>query len=336
MIEWAGQLKQVLENEPCVMVTLALIAGSSPRESGCRMLVTRKRIIGSIGGGNLEYTATSNARALLESGEPGSQLLETFDLGPALNQCCGGSVWLLFEHYPMGAPSWLDAVLKLPENTRPGVLISQPDQSRPGKILLTTTADSPNDLPESVCQAAQEMLDNGQPGFQTTRIEGQEYWLEMIGAPLEQLYLFGAGHVGNALVGILAGLPLQVSWVDSRAGAFQHTPAANIQPLLSEDPLDVARRAPAGCWYLVMTHSHELDEDLCFEILHRDEFAWLGLIGSVTKRRRFVIRLKQRGISDKQLERLVCPIGIAGIKGKQPATIAVAVAAELLQVMQRQ
>ena len=79
-----------------------------------------------------------------------------------------------------------------------------------------------------------------------------------------------------------------------------------------------------------MTHSHELDEDICFEVMKRDDFAWLGLIGSVTKRRRFEQRLVKRGIKSEKLQRLVCPIGLSGIDGKQPATIALSLVAQLM------
>ena len=80
----------------------------------------------------------------------------------------------------------------------------------------------------------------------------------------------------------------------------------------------------------MMTHSHQMDEDICFEILRRDDYAWLGLIGSGTKRRRFVHRLERRGIEPARLDDVVCPIGLAGIRGKQPATIALSLAAQLM------
>jgi len=89
-------------------------------------------------------------------------------------------------------------------------------------------------------------------------------------------------------------------------------------------------KAGAGCIFVVMSHSHTLDEEICHAILQRDDFRFLGLIGSATKRKRFVHRLRQRGIAKDQLERLVCPIGLAGIHGKQPATIALSLAAQLM------
>jgi xanthine dehydrogenase accessory factor len=92
----------------------------------------------------------------------------------------------------------------------------------------------------------------------------------------------------------------------------------------------VVDEAPANTIFLVMTHSHPLDEAICEAILRRDDFAYLGLIGSATKRARFVKRLGEAGISSGQLKQLVCPIGIPSITSKEPAAIAAGVAADLL------
>ena len=129
---------------------------------------------------------------------------------------------------------------------------------------------------------------------------------------------------------MLEDLPFSVTWVDSRPGVFPPRPGPNITPVESEDALAEVGKAPPGGIFVVMTHSHQLDEDICFDVLSRGDFAWLGLIGSVTKRRRFVQRLAQRGIGESELSRLVCPIGLAGIRGKQPATIALSLVAQLM------
>lgn len=144
------------------------------------------------------------------------------------------------------------------------------------------------------------------------------------------LTLFGAGHVGSALVPLLADLPLDVRWVDGRPERFPGTLPANCEAIVSDRPVREVTRAPGGSLFLVMTHSHELDEDICFEALTRTDSPWLGLIGSDTKRARFVHRLAQRGVEAAALKRLACPVGHAGIAGKRPATIAVSVAAQLL------
>jgi len=133
---------------------------------------------------------------------------------------------------------------------------------------------------------------------------------------------------------LLERLPFDVTWIDNRAGILPIKIPDDIlgerRLVYTEDPAaEVAPASPASV-FVVMTHSHQLDEDICFEILARGDFCWLGLIGSETKRRRFVQRLNKRGISELELGRLICPIGLAGIRGKQPATIALSLVAQLM------
>ena len=101
---------------------------------------------------------------------------------------------------------------------------------------------------------------------------------------------------------------------------------------VAQDPVAQVEALPPDACCLVMTHSHELDQNLCEALLRRGDFAWLGLIGSATKQRRFMQRFKQKGLTQAQLARLTCPIGIPGIQSKQPGAIAVSVAAQLLQL----
>ncbi len=161
--------------------------------------------------------------------------------------------------------------------------------------------------------------------------DGREYLLEHIGRERIPLALFGAGHVGSAVARVLEHLPFQVAWIDSREDRLIPDPGSGIERRHRPDPAGAVREFPPGTVYVVMTHSHEVDEDICHEVLRRGDFAWLGLIGSATKRRRFAQRLGQRGIGEDALERLVCPIGASGVTGKRPATIAVALAAQLLR-----
>ncbi len=151
-------------------------------------------------------------------------------------------------------------------------------------------------------------------------------------APLFTLQLYGAGHVGRAIVQLLDCLPCTVQWIDERESEFPAPPSpAHIQRLCVEPVQAEVRLAPPGAFYLVLTHSHDLDLAITEAILRRGDFAYLGLIGSATKRARFLRRLDQRGIAADALARLTCPIGVPGIPGKQPEQIAVAVVAQLLQ-----
>ena len=152
-------------------------------------------------------------------------------------------------------------------------------------------------------------------------------------APLFSLQLYGAGHVGRAIVKLLEGINCAVQWIDERESEFPATPpAAHIERLCVEPVEAEVPNAAPGHVYLVLTHSHELDQRITEAILKRGDFGYLGLIGSATKRARFLHRFEQRGIATDVLDRMTCPIGVPGIGGKEPEVIAVAVVAQLLQV----
>ncbi len=158
-------------------------------------------------------------------------------------------------------------------------------------------------------------------------------WLAPVAAPTPDFHivLFGAGHVGRAAVKVLSELSCAITWVDSREDEFPQDIPANVQCVCTDEPECEIDAAGPDSYFLVMTHSHALDQTLSEHILRREDFAYFGLIGSLTKRRQFERRLQDRGISAAQLAEMSCPIGAAGIYGKEPATIAIAVAAEILQ-----
>ncbi|MEO5732914.1 MAG: xanthine dehydrogenase accessory protein XdhC [Rubrivivax sp.] len=156
--------------------------------------------------------------------------------------------------------------------------------------------------------------------------------------PLFDLQLYGAGHVGRAIVRLLVDLPCRVSWIDEREVAFDADAGAplvaapHIRRICTEAvEAEVASAAP-GAFYLVLTHRHDLDLAIVQAILARGDAGFVGLIGSRTKRARFENRLRGRhGFDDARLATLVCPIGLQGISGKAPPVIALAVVAQLLQ-----
>jgi xanthine dehydrogenase accessory factor len=160
---------------------------------------------------------------------------------------------------------------------------------------------------------------------------GAREWTERYGRDLTPLLLFGAGHVGRALVLALAPLPFRVSWHDTRENAFPPHIPANATPLCPGDPESVAACAPPGAFILVMTHEHPLDLAITAAALSRPDLPFVGLIGSGSKRARFEKRFREIGIPDERIAALVCPIGVAGIADKDPAVIAAATAAQLLQ-----
>ncbi len=150
--------------------------------------------------------------------------------------------------------------------------------------------------------------------------------------PLFHLQLYGAGHVGRAIASLLAGLPCRVQWVDEREAEFPpEAPPAHIERVCVEPVEAEVASAPPGACYLVLTHSHALDLAITQAVLARGDFAYFGLIGSQTKRARFEARLRERGFGAAALARMVCPIGLPGIAGKEPELIAISAVAQLLQ-----
>lgn len=160
-------------------------------------------------------------------------------------------------------------------------------------------------------------------------------------APLFHLQLYGAGHVGRAIATLLATLDASVDWIDEREDAFppRSTLRTPWPPHIRRVCVDVVeaevRSATPGAYYLVLTHDHDLDLRITEAILRRGDFGFLGLIGSQTKRARFVHRFERRGIPIETIRRMTCPIGVEGIVGKQPEVLALAAVAQLLQVASR-
>ncbi|WJF90880.1 xanthine dehydrogenase accessory protein XdhC [Paraburkholderia bonniea] len=153
--------------------------------------------------------------------------------------------------------------------------------------------------------------------------------------PLFHLLLFGAGHVGQALVTLLGRLPCVVQWVDVRDEQFPDETPANVQIEATDTPEALVDAAPPGAYFLVMTHDHALDFALAQRILRRGDFAYFGMIGSHTKRVKFERRLLERGVDPARIGAMVCPVGVPGIADKAPASIALAVCAELLCMRSR-
>lgn len=246
---------------PAVVVEVTQARGSVPRGAGTRMLVAAEEVLGTIGGGHLEFQATATARARLGQIDAVEQHIA---LGPSLGQCCGGALTLRFA--PLSAAE----------------LARWPDE-----------------------------------------------------APRFVLQLYGAGHVGRAIAELLATLPCRVQWIDEREGEFPATASAPQVERLCVEPVEAeVAQAPPGAFYLVLTHSHALDLRITEAVLRRGDFGYLGLIGSKTKRARFVRHFETRAIDASALARLTCPIGLPGIEGKAPGVIAVAVVAQLLAASQ--
>ena len=165
----------------------------------------------------------------------------------------------------------------------------------------------------------------------TRNAAGEPTLIERLDDEFPAVWLYGAGHVGQALARILVELPLRLTWIDSRAELLPDTLGGGARILCDPDSVATVSEAPVGAYFIVMSHSHPLDYALCHALLERNDFAWLGLIGSLSKAARFRSRLTRAGLGADVIRKLVCPIGVEGIDSKWPAAIAVAVAAQLMQ-----
>lgn len=334
MTTWIDELRTALEtHRRCVLVTMTQVKGSTPREPGAKMVVWDDGFAGSIGGGKLEYQAQAKARARLGDPAADGPHIERFALGPSLGQCCGGSTSLLFEVLDERALDWLASLAAAVEADGLALLASALDGPVVAKTAIDPAGQAGAAAPDTVASAARSLLASGDrlcrivPGPDERR-----YLLEPLPEPLPTVALFGAGHVGQALVRVLSGLAFQVLWVDERAELFPETLPRGVTAVPAQVPSLVAERLPPESYVLVMTHSHDRDLEICERLMRRGDFAYLGLIASDTKRARFLKRLRAVGIAEDRIARLTSPIGVPGITGKLPSEIAVAVAAQLLQV----
>lgn len=337
MAQWIEALGR--RGDAAVLVTVASVKGSTPREPGAKMVVTREGIAGTIGGGHLEFKAIEIARGLL-AGED-TAALHRFPLGASLGQCCGGLANLLFEPVPPQAP-WLDTLAALQGQGKDWVTVTLAHGAAgAGKLIVTRDARSGSlgsaRLDSEAAALARGMLAEGKgAALLNVATEPDESprlcFFDPVRAPDFTIVLFGAGHVGKAVVSVLAPLPCRILWVDEREDEFPAQVPPNVAVIATDTPLAEVDAAPPGSHFLVLTHSHALDQALAERILRRTDFAYFGLIGSLSKRRQFERRMQARGVPQARFAAMTCPIGVPGIPGKEPAAIAIAVAAELLQL----
>jgi len=310
MTNWPSvALARLRAGERLVLCSVAEAKGSTPRTAGTAMLFSQDGQWLTIGGGHLEWVAGEQARALLAQDDAPAWFLSRLPLGPSLGQCCGGVVTLLHEILEPADLDWIEALDAALRAGQPASRLSH---------LLPAGQRRVQVRPDSCA------------GSRLERQDDQGLWQEDLPPAPMTILLFGAGHVGEALVQILGTLPCRVLWIDEREDAFPASVPDNVSIEATDIPDALIEQAPPDSYFLVVTHSHALDLELCQKILRRLDTAYVGLIGSMTKRRQFERRLQQRGLPSARVQELVCPIGVPDITGKAPSVIAVAVAAELL------
>jgi xanthine dehydrogenase accessory factor len=293
-VDFAAEFQRLIASEDAVIVSIASTQGSAPREAGTWMAVFASKIVGTIGGGHVEFEAIAEARALLSGSDTSSPSFprrrestadgsatsysKRYVLGPSLGQCCGGVMIIHYEKYSCSGNEYAEYSQKIPSNSALNLISQAKDQN---------------------------------------------------------VALFGGGHVGKAIVNILNTLPMQVMWIDSRDEIFPNELPSNVVCEHSDPVQASVNDLAANSHVLIMSFSHAEDLDIVAACLLRQrelaDLPFIGLIGSKTKWATFRHRLQDRGFSAAELARITCPIGVEGIKGKEPEVIAVAVAAQLLQ-----
>jgi len=242
-----------------VIVTVLASAGSTPRDTGAKMIVTGDELFDTIGGGHLEFETSQFARELLAANTQMHKIV-AYPLSSRLGQCCGGAVKILYE----------------------------------------------------------------------VHVNHHQH-----------VAIFGAGHVAQALVPILAQLPLQITWVDNREDfvANMHKSAAMLPNLVAvndDEPCQILENLASNTWVVILTHNHQLDYELVESALRNTYLGFIGMIGSQTKAKRFVTKLAHRGFSGEQIARLISPIGDISIPGKRPVEVAVSICAQLIRLLHSQ
>ena len=338
---WHESLRDALvSKQAAVLVVVAAAAGSTPREAGAAMVVTSEGLMGTIGGGHLEYEALRLARAALRSRTGPAQWLVRFPLAARLGQCCGGVATLAFAILDGRACPWLDAVAAHVSASRPFAVVSTLASGDSAALRLVTDArHAAGTLGDSALDAtaiakARDWLSTRPPGATLLDLDGTTLLVPLVQPAGFDVLVFGNGHVGRALVQVLAALPCQMRWIDTRENDFPGRAPDNAVVVVTDSPEDEIAAAPQGAYVVVMTHSHALDYQIIDAALHRDDWRYLGLIGSRSKRAQFERRFSARGRPREALARLTCPIGLSGLYSKEPGVIAVAVAAQLLEVRQ--
>lgn len=304
MNPFGSLLQAVRAEQAACLVRIARSDGSAPRDVDAWMVVRPSgQFHGSIGGGALEFNAIAQARKLLADGRTALET-QNVALGPGLGQCCGGRVMLHYENFSQNDLASLELL------------------SVQAPVCLIASVDSDGRVARRPQRAGEMPVDGA--------------WREHYATQPTSLLLFGAGHVARALVVALAPLPFAVRWIETRANAFPDLAPANVQCIETAVPQAEIASAPAGSFALVMTHSHALDLEICASALRSKDIVYTGVIGSLTKRARFLSQLAQAGLDEQRMAALVCPIGLPGLAGKEPAVIAASVAADLLMRRKRE
>ena len=327
MQSWFEALKKaLLGDSAAVLVTVIAADGSVPREPGASLVVSVDRTDGTIGGGNLEYSAIARARTMLNDVNSEQECLK-LSLGPSLGQCCGGRVELLFERMSSKAEWFIELTTghefsELADDENAKWLFRQLDN----KAAIVTT---PDDFHKQALVGDVQTTLPVKAGVITSACDNSRWFCMPLIERVPVVWVYGAGHVGQAVVRQLSLMACNITWLDHREDWLELQPELSVNRVLTDSPDDEIARSPANACHVVMTHSHAIDFDICHALLKDGRFGYLGLIGCESKRHTFTKRLRQRGHDDDLTDRIHCPIGCLQLESSVPSVIALGLAAEL-------
>ena len=293
MFDREGLIEACKVHGTVARVVIADVAGSAPRETGAAMLVWQGGQSGTIGGGALEYD-------LVKSALSGKDRMTRHALGPDFGQCCGGSVHILTEIYDL-----------------------QRAQSLADDYIVRGAGEIPFQVQTLISSAR-----NRGEAPQTGRVG--TWLIERVHKPQHNLWIWGAGHVGRAVVNTIAPLTdFKITWIDTKQDRYPEVIPDGVTALPAQNPIDAIAYAEKQSHHLIMTFSHTIDLALCHGLLAHG-FATCGLIGSKTKWARFRKRLVALGHHETRVSDIMCPIGDPAL-GKHPQMIAISVADRLIR-----
>ncbi len=320
------------ENGVAARAVIIEAEGPTPREVGSALLVAGGRVEGRIGRGQLETDVVEEARRLCQmrvgaGGQRWTRVVSRFETGAVLGEPTGGVISVLIEVLTAEEGEWLSTG---------ATIVARPLQSGRAPVLFDHDGVDSGGVCVEVGACVQRMQ-----GHRGTRLELVDartdgMWLvERTGSVRLPFNVYGTGLIARALVGVLAGLPFDVTWIDGEPAHFPDMPLGDqVRRVADRDPARLAGEAAAGTYHAVMTQSHEVDYAICHRVLERNAFGYLGVIGANVKRQRMEQRLIAEGIDAEAIARMACPIGLSGIRSKVPAVIAVSIAAQVLQTAQ--
>ena len=354
-MSWIGAIsKHKHQKDDYVVITVVETNGSTPCNTGQKIVYSGgDNFYGSIGGGNFEYKALKNAQRMLSLDVNQVEVVR-YPLGASLGQCCGGYVKVMFESELNDAgidqdQSWIKHVKDLEEQGSDFIVcteIGSINESRRLGYKIVYTHDQTNDT--SVDSSSSDKFNEIDDLFNLT---GSDKELKKAAILMQEdsicyerfaysekqpVAVFGAGHISRALMPMLSKLPVKVYWIDDRKAELDKyegdTSTINI---VCDDPSVAVSDLPKNIYCMIITYSHQIDFDICEQVMLRDSFCYLGVIGSSIKGNKFKKRLLNKGLSENIVDKLRCPMGMKYKFIKSPIAISISIATDLINYLER-